>query len=233
MRHALMALALLSSVLWLAACGAHIDARGYSNAIGYRIAAGDEAAPPGHLLSADWRVERRPKVDLFLHHVRDNGVLWVQTIRLPEHLDGTEPRALMQSFAQSIAGGHWWFDFDETTPWTRPWTVTVLDQAEAAVAGQPGHLALLHIAQQSTWNTGTPHDSRATVVLLRPNLYTRQAIGEGGVPRPVVMIVGYANAPADFDRSLPDFERLLESLVFGASGATQADDESPSPGQDS
>lgn len=203
-----------AAALLFTACGAHLDASGYSNPLGYRIAGGEASIPAGHFFSADWRIERRPKLDLYLHHVRDNGILWVQTLEVPENLEQTEPRTLLQTFAQVVADGHWWFDFEERAPWQRPWTVSILDQTEAVVAEQPGHLALLHVAEAPTWNSGARRETRATVVVLRPNLHVPRAVGEGSIPRPVIMIIGYANAPTEFERSLPDFRRLLDSIVF-------------------
>lgn len=193
-------------------CSGGLTSTGYRHpSLDYHVPRGEGDARADGFLSAAWRTYPEPVMDLFLEQVSANGVLWIQTTAITPEFDNADASALLQRFAASIRGPRWWVRLDHDATWVQR-SVTIVQETPVVLHGQSGVAAILDVGGDQ----GRAQGMRAAVVLLRPNLHVFVPRGEGGDPRPVLMVVGYANDAAAFDGSLQDFERLLTSIEFPA-----------------
>lgn len=197
--------------LLLAGCSG-VGPAGYTHGtLGYRVPRGDADGRFGQFLSPNWRPRRARNMDLYLDESTGNGVLWIQTIVLPEELEQAEMSVLLRRYTQSIAGGQWWARIDHEPTWIR-WAPSVAQDASVALGGQPAHAALIDVSGTGAWQQGT--QSRAAVLLVRIDAQSPRWVGEGFEGRPVLMIIGYANDLARFDVRLADYYRFVDSIEF-------------------
>lgn len=215
MRH-LILLPVLS--LAIAGCGGgRLTADAFESSHGYSVQRGDVDVAQREFLSPEWRVERQRQLDFKLRHTRDNGIMWIQVLELKEEYLEMDPGVLTRNYVENLAGGHWWVRLDGTRVRGRDvrWATSLLDEHPALVAGQPAHLALIDVANVDQLQLDADaRAARAVVALIRGNIYSTETRGDQARKSPLLMIVGYANAPGEFEQSLGDFERLLSSIRF-------------------
>ena len=134
-----------------------------------------------------------------------------------KHMTATA-RAMTDADLERIAGaGYLIADVspDEVMVAERRYASRVLDELPVVVSGQPGQAILLEVANvdQLQLERGS-RTINAVVVLIRAPFRWRQESALGHRDWPMLMIVGYANSPAEFDASMPDFERFLGNIRF-------------------
>jgi len=171
----------------------------------------------------DGEVDRTIKdyiYDLRLEHKHSDAVIWIRTVPLAPSEAEKELRVLMTSYAEAVAGaGYYRVALSEgrKTVKERRFATKMLDQRPVAVSCKEGLMATIEVANvdqlklspESRWE-------RARVVLVRPDYeWTRN---HKDLTFPALMILGYSNLPQDFDRQLPDFEKLLSQLNLPTSG---------------
>lgn len=207
------------------ACGGGLTSTGYRHpSLDYHVPRGEAEAQVDGFLSPAWRTYSAPVMDLYLEQVSANGVLWIQTTPITPEFENADASALLQRFAASIRAPRWWVRLDRDATWVQR-SVTILQETPVLLHGQQGVAAILDVGGNQRRGRAT----RVAVVLLLPNLRHLVPRGEGVDPRPVLMVVGYANDSSAFVASLEDFEQLLTSIEFPASALVTAASEPLSP----
>jgi hypothetical protein len=86
-----------------------------------------------------------------------------------------------------------------------------LDTRQIGIDGQEAEAVLFDVADGTTV-AGGAESTRALVAIARTPLRYRIRTGRGVGEWPVMLIAGLDAAPADFDASLADFQRLLQAI---------------------
>lgn len=173
-------------------------------------------------LAIDWdddgRVDQHvdvPIFDLKFAHARTAGIIWLRTLPVSGHLREKELRILVQDYIDAVSGmGLTDVQIGPekrvvqqrfTTRTVSTEAVTISGHEAFAATFEVANVDQLKLAPDARWE-------RARVVLVRTpfGFYDRS---RSAPPLPVLMAIGYANLPSDFDKQLPDFERFLTQIV--------------------
>lgn len=228
----------LSLVLACAGCAGTTDRLPFDSSgfhrphAAYRIDYVDAARH--RMLGDDWRIDNyplaqrdeapestmmRPLTDLVLQHRRTHAMIWTDAEELGASLEQTELRVLADNWVASIARNGYLgarvISPTEIAVSERRYAAEILDRRAIQVGGTPAHAVLIDVANlNQTEITPEARAARALIVFVRmPHpAHVREGFGVGD--EPLVMISGYANAPAEFGDELPDFIGFLESIRF-------------------
>lgn len=235
---------LLVAVVALGGCAYHdfdphpFDGRGFHpDTSGYRLDYVDPAR--FSLVSPDWRIDNyriderteeprrrqsRQRTDLILHHRTNAGVIFISAPELGPRDATTDLRVLAESYVGSIASNGYMsngYMLASIAPTgrvevrERRYAAEMLDRHDLAVAGQPAHAVLIDVANlNQTEVAPEERQARAIVVFARAPRTRVHEIGNVHTEEPLVLIVGYANTPADFESGMDDFRSLLRGIRF-------------------
>ena len=177
----------------------------------------------------DGRIEYNEKQRIFLYdlrfvHARNNGVIWVQTFRVPLSDADRDLDVVLANYADSLAGtGLNWQGtiFNLSVPRTRSFTVFVNDKKETKVGLYPAQEALIELAETSRLQLNKEERSLKLRVVLskfsyleesRPemmNSANARSVNVNGntfKQRTAVILIGYVNDPDHFESGVGDFE---------------------------
>jgi len=170
-----------------------------------------------HVRQTDWDDDGRPsRYRAFRNHLRFTertgaGEMWLQSTILEPEVQVRELRHIADHFLSSVAEG---------SPGRAVWTgrrielraaqpaleVDVLSRMDGQLAGQQAHLVIFRASRA---------DAAAHTAVLFARAPFRHA-QPGSMERvrgwPVLLIAGYTNGPAEFDRGMSDFAKLLETI---------------------
>ena len=179
--------------------------------------------------NGDGKIDYNEKQLVFLYdlkfvHARNNGVIWVQTFRVPHADEDRDLDVVLANYADSLAGTglHWQGSiFNLSVPRTRSFTVFLNDKSETKVGSYPAVGALIELAETSRLQLNKDERSmKLRVVLskftyleeLRPGVVdpaqARSANANGNTlsRRTAVILIGYVNDPDHFESGVGDFE---------------------------
>lgn len=183
--------------------------------VGYRVEPGLHAA-----LGGDWRPEHDPNFVTRMRSRVHNGELWIQIVELDEEYLEMSPGVLARNIVENLAGGRWWVRLDGRRVRGRHvrWASTLVEETTAVIQGQPAHVVLVDVANVDQLQMDpNARFARAALAVIRGGVYRIERRGNVQRKWPMLMIVGYANAPEEFEASYDDFARLLDHLRFGDS----------------
>jgi hypothetical protein len=170
----------------------------------------------------DTGVELRETVryfDLRLVHRKTNGVIWISSIELAPKQADQELGVLLDSYLETLSGNEFHFVRDlgpEVRGTERRFAATLQDRRESRVGAHPALDATISVANLDQLKLDPTHrHAQLRVVLLKVPCPRRASTlhGKRFVP-PVLVVVGYRNAPAYFERNLADFDALLGKITF-------------------
>ncbi len=203
------------AVVLLTSCSASLSATEFRSEHGYVVDRGD--TDEDRFLSNSWRIERHAKHDLLLKHLRHNGQLWIQVVKLDEEHLEMPPGVLARNFVENLAGGSWSIRLDGRRFVGREvrWASYLVDEQSSQVDGQPAHIVLVDVANVDQLQMDeNARSARAAVALIRGPVFRVERSGERVRRWPQLLIVGYANAPEEFNDDIDAFEQLLRSIHF-------------------
>jgi hypothetical protein len=162
---------------------------------------------------------RRPLDDLRFRSTRDAGTIWARTIPLPRSFATTELSVLLRLIVDGISSTGTVaasVDRDTVVATARTFTASVLDTRVIAVDGREGIVATIDVANLAQLQLDpSARTERVRLVLVRTDyripLDPREMYG--GLA-PGLLMLGYSNLPAEYERSLGEFEDLVARVVF-------------------
>lgn len=180
-----------------------------------------------------------PTFDLRFTHKKNSGVIWLRTIPLERDQREKEPRVLLDAIVEGISGGG--YDVIQlegklyATNNQRRYAAKVVQSGEGSVAGMKAFVATVDVSNVDTLKVDPKSvEVRLNLVVAHTSFEfktkSRRASGKApgsgpGGPAPdygkfpVLLLGGYANAPADFESGIPDFHGLLSRIeVDGKTG---------------
>jgi hypothetical protein len=169
-------------------------------------------------------VFKDPSYTLRFEQPRVDGVIWVQSIPLDEGLRQKEPRVLMQTYLDELAGGHYELvKLNGTTPTIveHRYAVTVVERGPVRLGDRDGYGVTVDLANLDQIRLDPrARLRRIQLVLVRAPEDRLTITMEGGQPvssfkLPVLVVMAYSNLPEDFDKSLPAFHDLLARITIG------------------
>jgi hypothetical protein len=165
----------------------------------------------------DERMERASYYDLRLEHRRNNGSIWVRTFPVSEVTDGKALTVLVQNYVENIAAaGYFTAGISEAGAVSveeRRFATRILDTEATSIGGHDAAAVLFDVANVNQLQMSlSARSARALVFISRTPFRYRVRTALGVREWPVLMLVGFANAPDDFDASLPDFQRFLGAI---------------------
>jgi hypothetical protein len=165
----------------------------------------------------DDRLEGASYYDLRLEHRRNNGSIWVRTFPVSDITADKELTVIVQNYVENIAAaGYFTAGITETGALRieeRRFATRVLDTKSIGLDGQEAAAVLFDVADVNQLQmSANARSARALVLISRTPFRYRVRTGLGVREWPVLMLVGFANAPGNFDASLPDFRRFLSSI---------------------
>jgi len=165
---------------------------------------------------------------LRFHQRAGSGVVWLRDVPISARLGGRELGALVEALAAAMTGAD-----DETAlpeasaasaAGRRPGVISA--RGPVMLAGLAGYAVTLDFAGDPAAAGAAVQPRRVELVVVRaPGSYMQLPPLAKRPPRrfPVLLVAGYANAPADFDAALPDFHELLARVtIAGRAGFTTA-----------
>lgn len=155
--------------------------------------------------------------DLRLDHRRNNGRIWLRTFPVPDSARDRDLSVLVQNFVENIAAnGYFTADVRErehVTVEERRYATQVLDTQRVSVSQHEAAAVMFDVANVNQLQmSASARSARAMVVMARTPYHYVIRNGAGGRSWPILMLIGYANAPADFDAGLPDFQRFVQAI---------------------
>jgi hypothetical protein len=165
----------------------------------------------------DDEMESASYYDLRLEHRRNNGSIWVRTFPVSDVVYDKALTVLVQNYVENIASaGYFTAGISEAGTLRveeRRFATRVLDTQTIGLDHHDAAAVLFDVANVNQLQmTADARSARALVVISRTPFRYRVRTALGVREWPVLMFVGYANAPADFDASLPDFQRFLGTI---------------------
>ena len=176
-----------------------------------------------------------PTYDLRFIHEQHPGVIWLRTFPYSYHYHEHSLDQLTEDYLPYLAAqGPEAAVIEDRQPGAPRVSVVVRDRASWMVAGHPA--VALDIELNPLAGAAEPA-RRARLVLVQPGFMHQVTRSRQSVLYPVLLVVGYSNAPEAFDAGLPAFEGLLQQIVVqGVSGVTKITDFGPAssspPGAD-
>jgi hypothetical protein len=146
--------------------------------------------------------------------LQDAGVVWLRTIPVSEDLSETQLSTLMSGLVDSLAGGEY-----ESVALSAKRVLTVEKRyAATLVSALPCRLAeheclvgTIELADVDQLRMTPGHRSQKMELVLSRSPF-RYEERRTRTTFPVYILVGYANQPSDFDKSLPAFRDLLSRI---------------------
>jgi hypothetical protein len=175
-----------------------------------------------------------------------SGVIWLRNVPIAPRLRVKELRVLLQSYVDAIAGASYeTARLDGTEPSIvveKRYAATIVEQGPVTVAGRPGYVATVDIANVDQLKLNpNARERRVQIMLVHApgeeqadyvqsdvrNLKYTQDNERRAKHYRVLVVAGYSSMPSDFDAGLPDFHDFLGRVTiagtsgFAAFGAVQ------------
>ncbi len=165
----------------------------------------------------DEQIERASYYDLRLEHRRNNGSIWVRTFPVSDVTNGKALTVLVQNYVENIAAAGYFTaginDAGAVSVEERRFATRILDTEATSLDGQDAAAVLFDVANVNQLQISrSARSARALVFISRTPFRYRVRTALGVREWPVLMLVGFANAPDDFAASLPDFQRFLGAI---------------------
>ncbi|MEM9189847.1 MAG: hypothetical protein AAGF12_11765 [Myxococcota bacterium] len=161
-------------------------------------------------------VQRRvPLYDLRWIHRRHDATMWVRTFPLSRVHADRELRTLVQAYVDQVAGaGYVRVELGPNLTAVledRRYATRIVDMVHLPVADRDAFGVTFDVARvEQLQMQQSARSERVRIVLLR----TGETWSSGNQEHPVLMLLGYANLPQDFDQDLPGFVQLLNQVDF-------------------
>jgi hypothetical protein len=158
--------------------------------------------------------------DLRFKHLQRDATIWLRTFPISDDLRGKDLRVLVQRYVDEVSGAG--FEAVQLGPQTtilreKRFAAQAINRGQLTIAGQPAYETTFDVANvDEVAINKTARKTRVRIVLVRtPFEYQAGPTAKPGAKFAVLMLAGYANLPEDFDKDLPDFERLLNRVQIG------------------
>jgi hypothetical protein len=131
----------------------------------------------------------------------------------------------MARYVEEIAGAG--YELVQLTPQTRVviekrYAAAVTTEGPALLAGKPAHYARLQVGNLDQLRLDpNARKEQVELVLLHTNFVYKKKVGSRSSAQgfPVILLIGYANQPEEFDEGLVDFRSFLSRIwLDGQSG---------------
>ena len=130
-------------------------------------------------------------------------------------------RVLVQRYVDEVSGAG--FEAVQLGPQTtilreKRFAAQTLSRGQLTIARQPAYETTFDVANvDEVAINKAARKTRVRIALIRtPFVYQTGPAGKPTAQFAVLMLAGYANLPEDFDKDLPDFERLMNRIQIGA-----------------
>lgn len=164
----------------------------------------------------DEPLNQAPYYDLRLDHRRNNGRIWLRTFPIPDSVQDKDLQVLVENFVENIAAEGYYtagVSAGHLVVQSRTYATKMLDTQRIGVSQQDAAAVLFDVANVNQLQmSADARAARAMVVMIRTPYEFTFSSARGRRSWPVLMLAGYANAPADFDGGLEDFKRFLQSI---------------------
>lgn len=159
-------------------------------------------------------------VELSTHALRfenkvSAGVIWLRNVPMSRRMASKDLRVVMREYVDGIASSSYevvrFADCKRPVVVKRRDVAAILHQTPVTVAGVPGFLAVIDLADAEQARVATNVRTRRIALVI-----WRTPVAELSKGRryPTVAIAGYANLPDDFDGGLADFHGLLGRIAI-------------------
>lgn len=179
-----------------------------------------------------------PTFDLLFKHRRDDGRIFLSTFPISQHAADRELSVMLRDFVESAAAsGEITHNYSAgSSRAAAPMASRVLASRPTRVHGFPAHEVIFEVANvQQLELSPSARWQRGHVVLVRPEMVFGQRqlypairvpdLGRGVGQEtfyPVLMVIGYANHPDEFDAHHDEFRDLLSRIRIGEVWDTDA-----------
>lgn len=177
----------------------------------------------------DDRVDARastPAVDFLFNHRRNDGVVFVSSLPLSQHAEERGLDIILRNFVESASSaGHIKYDFELTSSGgPAAMASRILTSRAVTVDGFPAHEVIFEVANvQQLELTPDARWERGHLILVRPDFaFTELQYRPNTAPPrddvpfyPVLLAIGYANHPDEFDAGHPAFADLVSRIRIG------------------
>jgi hypothetical protein len=158
--------------------------------------------------------------DLKLDNRKSSGVIWVQTLQLGRNDADRNLRNLVEDYAEALSGSGFFAVVNSgIVIKAKAYAAKIVDGKDTTLGGLPAYDARLELANLDQVRLDPSSRSALIRIVLVKTNYTLP-FGGGPNDPPVesrtLVRAGYSASPADFEAGLPDFERFLKLLEFGA-----------------
>lgn len=173
------------------------------------------------------RQEKAHFFDLKLNHAETNGVIWVQTFKLPSKHKATKLEVLLTNYVNSLSGSGLYLEGNiyglrqikvkkyaarvRQKRWIRVHhynalraKIDIVDLDRAKVFSKDATKSVDVVLLRFWWTSTKDVQSRRNPVLWR---LTR-------IHHPMMLVVGYKNAAAYFEKQRADFQAFLQQIRF-------------------
>ncbi len=169
---------------------------------------------------------RIPAYDLLFKHRRNDGVIFMSTLPVSQHAGQRDLDIILRDFVESAShAGHITHNFEVGSSRTSAQMASrILSTRAVTVDGYPAHEVIFEVANvQQLELTPEARWERGHVVLVRaPFAFTERQYATFAPQRavpvpfyPVLLAIGYANHPDEFDEGHAAFEDLVRRVRIG------------------
>jgi len=169
-----------------------------------------------------------PRYEILLTNRHNDGEIWLSTVPLSGKNSEKNLQVLLERYVEGISGTGSVVvismpEEQKAAVADKHYATRVTELRKVQLDGVEGLAATVEVANVDQLQL-SPNSRwlRAKLVFVRPGFqYAMGTSSDGSATHawPVLLVAGYSNGTADFDASLPDFERLLSEIDF------QSDDE--------
>jgi hypothetical protein len=172
-----------------------------------------------------------PTFDLLFKHRRDDGRIFLSTFPISQHASERELSVMLRDFVESAAAsGEITHNYNGSSSRAEaPMASRILASRPTRVHGFPAHEVVFEVANvqqlelspSARWERGHVVLVRAEMVFGQRQLYPAVRVPDlgRGVGQesfyPVLMVVGYANHPDEFDAHHDEFRDFLSRIHIG------------------
>jgi hypothetical protein len=153
---------------------------------------------------------RTATYELLLEHVT-NATIWVRLVPLPERVRSKEIRFLAENYVNNLTGS-FYSDSLEPQLGERRISAKILSSDPLSVIDYAARRVRFEVVNldQLEHDPNAPRETVEVVIVKGP--FQIQTIGTARGAVPAVLVLGYANGAAEFDKLYPDFTWLLQNV---------------------
>jgi hypothetical protein len=167
----------------------------------------------------------------YVHRVH-SGVIWVRTVPISQTMRDKDLRVLMKDYIDGVAGaGYERVSYQRVEE--KRFAAETLSRQAGTVAGMPAFAAQFAVANIDEVQVNKEaRRTQVRLVIVRSGFnYVVKQPGTPEIEYPVLLVMGYASQPEDYDQGVRDFDDLVERVsIDGKSGVTWEDLDSEAAG---